>query len=195
MMQLTKNFHLNELLHSDHSLRIGGRLLAEQRNPAPHILENLKQLVYTTLQPLRDYLNTSIHITSGYRCPALNKRIGGSVISQHLQGLAADLKVSQDFFSKETTQGVIAALNKEVECITGKKVSKKVNSNFYLFAAACLMKEELKVDQLIHEHGQAGRPDWVHISMVEWESRGQILKIDSRGVQKLSVSDALSLGC
>lgn len=34
-----------------------------------------------------------ITITSGYRCPAYNRRVGGARNSQHCDGIAADIKV------------------------------------------------------------------------------------------------------
>ena len=38
----------------------------------------------------RALLKRPIHITSGFRCPELNARIGGSKTSAHLEGRAAD---------------------------------------------------------------------------------------------------------
>ncbi|GAH48592.1 unnamed protein product [marine sediment metagenome] len=48
----------------------------------------------TKLQQLRDIINKPIHITSGYRCQAYNKKIGGYSKSPHLDGLAVDINVS-----------------------------------------------------------------------------------------------------
>lgn len=48
-----------------------------------------EQLVYQ-LQQLRDIFNTGIIITSGYRCPTHNARVGGSKQSLHIKGKAAD---------------------------------------------------------------------------------------------------------
>lgn len=45
------------------------------------------------LQALRDVLGKPITVTSGYRCPAHNKAIGGAKQSRHMQGQAADLVV------------------------------------------------------------------------------------------------------
>lgn len=45
------------------------------------------------LQELRDIINKPIHITSGYRCPVENKKIGGYGKSPHLDGLAVDIQV------------------------------------------------------------------------------------------------------
>jgi uncharacterized protein YcbK (DUF882 family) len=51
------------------------------------------QLVHR-LQQLRDDLQTPITVTSGYRCPEHNRAVGGASKSQHLEGLAADVKAA-----------------------------------------------------------------------------------------------------
>jgi uncharacterized protein YcbK (DUF882 family) len=43
---------------------------------------------------LRDAVGKSITITSGYRSPQHNKKIGGAKDSQHVKGMAADIKVT-----------------------------------------------------------------------------------------------------
>jgi len=45
------------------------------------------------LQLLRDMINKPIIITSGYRCEAYNKHIGGADNSPHLTGEASDIQV------------------------------------------------------------------------------------------------------
>lgn len=45
------------------------------------------------LQVLRDRLGHPIRITSGCRCPAHNKKCGGTIGSMHLSGIAADITV------------------------------------------------------------------------------------------------------
>jgi len=42
---------------------------------------------------LREIIERPIYITSGYRCPEYNQKIGGVVNSYHLIGLAVDIKV------------------------------------------------------------------------------------------------------
>jgi len=79
--QLTKNFHADEFKCKDGS----GVPIA--------LKANLIKLA-VNLQVLRDYLGKSITITSGYRSPAHNKKIGGAKFSQHINATAADIKVS-----------------------------------------------------------------------------------------------------
>ena len=52
---------------------------------------NLIALVGAVLDPLREAYGKPICVTSGYRCAALNKRVGGVTGSQHVKGEAADI--------------------------------------------------------------------------------------------------------
>ncbi len=85
-IQFTKNFSLFELLLTSHR-----EFDNEQYNPPPEVIENLRALAVNILQPLRDTLGTPIKVNSGYRCPSLNKAIGGASKSQHMTGHAADI--------------------------------------------------------------------------------------------------------
>lgn len=55
------------------------------------VRDSVKALVLNVLQPLRDALGKSLKINSGYRCPELNKVVGGVSNSQHTKGEAADV--------------------------------------------------------------------------------------------------------
>jgi len=58
--------------------------------PPPDIAKNLAILA-DELDQIRELLgNHPIRITSGYRCPALNRLVSGAKHSAHLQGWAAD---------------------------------------------------------------------------------------------------------
>jgi len=80
MAKLTENFSLHEFDCKD------GTYIPND------ILPNVIELAQN-LQVLRDYIKKSIFITSGYRSPKYNKRIGGVSNSQHLKGKASDLQV------------------------------------------------------------------------------------------------------
>lgn len=45
------------------------------------------------LQKIRTHFGKAVTITSAYRTPAKNKACGGTTYSQHLYGMAADIKV------------------------------------------------------------------------------------------------------
>ncbi len=55
------------------------------------LLPNVKALVDNVLDPLREAYGKPVTVTSGYRCSALNKAVGGSATSQHMVGQAADV--------------------------------------------------------------------------------------------------------
>lgn len=68
----------------------------------PHCGEvEIDPLLVATLQRIRDKAGTTVVVTSGYRCPEHNKRVGGVIErpdkpgsgSQHLYGRAADIYV------------------------------------------------------------------------------------------------------
>ena len=50
-------------------------------------------VLVTILQSLRDWAGGSVKINSGNRCPAYNKKIGGSKDSYHMKAMAADVVV------------------------------------------------------------------------------------------------------
>lgn len=79
-MQLSKHFSLSELTITSTGL------------PNTHVgaeLENLYRLV-DVLEQIRFDLGHPVIISSGYRSPAVNSKVGGSKSSAHLKGLAAD---------------------------------------------------------------------------------------------------------
>ena len=59
--------------------------------PSLYALQNLTALVDNVLDPLRATWHRPITVTSGYRCPQLNRIVGGSATSQHTKGEAADI--------------------------------------------------------------------------------------------------------
>lgn len=87
-MQLSEHFELAEFLVSETAARRG---IANE--PTPQIIDNLRRLCQLVLEPLRVKLARPVVITSGYRSLALNRAVGGSPTSHHMQGRAADIIV------------------------------------------------------------------------------------------------------
>jgi len=85
-MKLSKNFTLEELCFSETAIR---KEICNQ--PSDENISNLKKLVESILQPLRCAVGPII-VTSGYRCAQLNREIGGSISSAHIDGRAVDIK-------------------------------------------------------------------------------------------------------
>jgi len=81
-----KYFTIRELTRSATASRLG-----IDNAPTASVERNLTALVDNILDPLREAWGRPITVTSGYRCPALNKAVGGSRTSQHLRGMAADI--------------------------------------------------------------------------------------------------------
>ena len=55
------------------------------------IIPNLEILINQVLNPIAEYMDKPIFVNSGYRCPLLNKAVGGVAGSQHVLGQAADI--------------------------------------------------------------------------------------------------------
>lgn len=88
-MQLSKNFSLAEMTRSDKAQEYN---IQEQYNPSAQVIQNLSVLCQECLQPIRDFLEIQIIVSSGYRCFRVNRIVRGVYNSQHLFGEAADLK-------------------------------------------------------------------------------------------------------
>lgn len=81
-MVLTENFDLSEFESKD-----GSSMPSDVR-------QNIIRLA-NALQVIRDYFNSPIMVTSGYRSPEHNATISGAATnSQHIHGKAADIIVS-----------------------------------------------------------------------------------------------------
>ena len=71
------------------------RSMGIDNTPTSEVIANLTELVEHVLDPLREKYGHPIMVSSGYRCPLLNKAVGGSVDSQHTAGEAADIYVGR----------------------------------------------------------------------------------------------------
>ena len=85
-MKLSEHFDLNEFTRST----TADRLHIDNSIPE-ELIPSLKNLCVQILEPLRLHFGTPVVISSGYRCPALNRAVGGVPNSQHLTGEAADI--------------------------------------------------------------------------------------------------------
>ena len=83
-MKLSPNFDLSEFTTSQTAARLG-----ISNKPSDEVIENLAETA-NLLEEIRKILGKPILISSGYRCPELNRAIGGAANSAHLTGQAAD---------------------------------------------------------------------------------------------------------
>lgn len=118
-----KYFSINELCNSETAKKKGIPNI-----PTDEVKKHLTELVDNLLDPLREAWGTPIKITSGYRCTALNKAIGGSTTSAHNSGYAVDM---------------VPANGKITE--------------FKSFVMTWLKKNNLKFDQYINEFSGASQ--------------------------------------
>lgn len=90
-MNLSAHFTLDEMTSSQTAERQG-----IDNTPNEAQLDHLQNLCVKVLEPLREALGPVL-ISSGFRCLALNKAIGGvdrpGRVSQHTEGKAADISV------------------------------------------------------------------------------------------------------
>lgn len=84
-MKRIKYFSLAEFIHSATAKR-----LRIDNTPTFEVVDNLNKLA-DYLDVIREKVGKPILISSGFRCPVLNKAVGGVSNSQHQKGLAADL--------------------------------------------------------------------------------------------------------
>ena len=141
-MNITKNFTLEELTHSSTATRYN---IVNTPNDAE--LNNLTKLCETILQPIRDKYGNAIVVSSGYRCPRLNKQIKGSPTSQHMKGEAADIHSISDTI--EDNKALFSLIKKMVN------------------------EDDIVVGQLINEYNY----NWIHVSLPTSNHKNQILNI------------------
>lgn len=118
MSEITgKYFTLFELVQSN---------VAEEKGinntPQEDIIKNIEELI-VFLDDIRENWGSAIKVNSGYRCPLLNKAVGGSSTSSHLFGFAVDLV---------PVNGLI--------------------DDFFEFVKNYLLSNDIPFDQLIDEH-------------------------------------------
>lgn len=143
-----KHFTFNEFEDSDKARELG------IDNRMPELAEaHIVELVDILLDPLREAWGGPLTVTSGYRCPELNRAVGGSETSAHLAGWAADLVPASE--DPRGVQGLVE------------------------FAVEWLTATGLPFDQLIDERSGGSR--WLHLGIrnLKGEQRRQVKVYDN----------------
>ena len=91
---ISKHISYKEGVHSNTAIRKG--IDNTPNNDQLHFMEIIAEEIF---EPLREWVGGPIKINSFFRCPELNKAIGGSSMSQHCKGQAVDI---DDTFGKAT---------------------------------------------------------------------------------------------
>lgn len=156
MIWTGKYFTLYEMTASASAKR-----LKIDNTPTEKIKQNLLDLVTNVLDPLRLSWGRPVIVTSGYRCPKLNKAIGGATSSQHMYGQAADIRT----------------------------VSDDPEENMKLLR--CLIEANLPFDQLICEYpNKNGCPDWIHVSFGPRNRRQMLTCRGGKYYQGINIKEA-----
>jgi len=87
MTQLTEHFTLEELTVSPTAKKLG-----LPNTPTPEHIENMRYCCEKILEPVRAKFGP-VTVNSSYRAPLVNKAVGGSKTSQHVNGQAIDFEV------------------------------------------------------------------------------------------------------
>lgn len=134
------NFKISELVHSDIA-----DLYRINNMPTIEHLDNILNLIYYVLQPLRDIIKCPVIVSGGYRSYQLWQKLQAlgknpAKNSQHLTGQAADIQVP----------------------------------SMYLFDVYKIIKEKLPYDQLLYEYDLNGNK-WIHVSYNHGKNRKQAI--------------------
>lgn len=86
-MKLSPHFTLEEMTYSSTAAKYH-----IENKPSQRTTNELTRLCNELLESIRMKWNSPIIVSSGYRCPELNRKIGGAKNSQHIYGTAADIK-------------------------------------------------------------------------------------------------------
>lgn len=143
-MNLSKNFTLYEATRSSKAIQLG---IDNSMTPAIHM--QAEWFAKNVLQPIRDRICKPFNVSSWYRCPALNKAVGGVYNSSHLSGMAIDFMI-EGLSVKETWETVLVAL-KDLR---------------------------IEFDQLIMERNTKTGAVWVHLGVKKTGNRNQFFKLD-----------------
>lgn len=127
-----KYFSIDEMVRSTTAKKLG-----IDNSPSEEIANNLVLFIETVLDPIRQDWGGPITVSSGYRCPELNKAVGGVKNSGHQYGFCADLQV----------KGGVKKLRE-----------------FADFVFNWMVQHQMKFDEILFE--QSGNSVWLHFSWI-----------------------------
>lgn len=138
--KLTKNFTIEEFTASPTASKL------KIDNTVPEKYKENLQSIAELMQKIRDKWGAPIIVSSGYRCPKLNKAINGANTSQHMTAAACDFHTVTD---KESD-----------------------NMNLWRMIISMIKLGEIKCRQCIFEYGHKNiGPSWIHIAVQDSEHK------------------------
>lgn len=129
---MMKYFSIEEMVRSATAKKYG-----IDNSPSEDIKNNLVLFIETVLDPIREDWGSAINVSSGYRCPELNKVVGGAKNSGHQYGFCADLQVKG-----------------------GMKMVRKLAD----FIFQWMLDHQMKFDELLYE--RSGNVTWLHFCWI-----------------------------
>lgn len=127
-----KYFSIDEMVRSTTAKKYG-----IDNSPSEDITNNLVLFIETVLDPIREDWGSAINVSSGYRCPELNAKVGGAKNSGHQYGFCADLQVKG-----------------------GMKMVRKLAD----FIFDWMKDHQMKFDELLFE--RSGNVTWLHFCWI-----------------------------
>lgn len=94
-IHLTENFRLSEFINT----KSGNKFHAPDLGKFMSLVEKLQELRNIAANP-----SSGIIVTSGYRTPEYNKKVGGASNSYHMKGIAADIIFDFKYMDFNTNQ-------------------------------------------------------------------------------------------
>jgi zinc D-Ala-D-Ala carboxypeptidase len=138
-MDLSKNFTLEEVTYSHKA-----EMLHIDNSIPTQLFSNALFFAQHVLQPIRDKIGEPFLVSSWYRCPELNKAVGGVSTSVHLSGMALDFIISGYDYRGS-----------------------------YALAQNALKTLGIQFDQLIIEYNRKTGAKWVHLGVKRTGNRNQ----------------------
>ena len=139
-----KFFSIEELTQSATAKSLG-----IDNTPSADIKKNLTLFIEKVLDPIREDWGGPIIISSGYRCPELNAKVGGAKTSGHQYGYCADLQVKGGM----------------------KKIRELAN-----FIFEWMKDHKMKFDELLWEH--SGGVTWLHFCWIGKDGKQRMKSFD-----------------
>lgn len=158
---LSKDFTRADLVRSATALRLG---IAEQFEPPGFVIRAARRFAQKVLQPVANYSNLDIRITSWWRAARTNAAIPGSVSdSRHLKAEAVDW--------------------------TAYKMGMRVNG----LLAQAVIKSGVPFTKMILEYGSLANPQYIHLAYTPGDNRQIVLRKTSAGYSTLTHDQVLSI--